>query len=67
MEALKGKNVILQDGELLAREKRNEDYLMELDSGALLQNYTLEAGRYQEFGSKKLKHGGWEDPSCQLR
>lgn len=19
------------------------------------------------FGNKKLKHGGWEDPSCQLR
>ena len=67
MEALKGKKVILQDGELLAREKRNENYLMELDSGALLQNYTLEAGRYQEFGAKKLRHGGWEDPSCQLR
>lgn len=43
------------------------DYLMELESDALLQNFTQEAGRYQNFGSKKLKHGGWEDPSCQLR
>ena len=40
---------------------------MELESDALLQNFTQEAGRYQNFGSKKLKHGGWEDPSCQLR
>ncbi len=42
------------------------DYLMELESDALLQNFTQEAGRYQNFGSKKLKHGGWKIPpvSC---
>ena len=40
---------------------------MELESSALLQNYYQEAGLHQEFGVKKMAHGGWEDPSCQLR
>ena len=67
MKRLTGADVTLQDSELLSKEQQNLDYLMELDSDALLQNFTQEAGRYQNFGSKKLKHGGWEDPSCQLR
>lgn len=67
MKQLSGLDVTLQDQLLLNKEQQNMDYLMELESDALLQNFTQEAGRYQNFGSKKLKHGGWEDPSCQLR
>ena len=51
----------------------NEAYLMELDSGCLLQNFYLEAGitlpNMQSITnpeSVKL-HWGWEAPSCQLR
>lgn len=51
----------------LTKSSKIWNYLMELESDALLQNFTQEAGRYQNFGNKKLKHGGWEDPSCQLR
>jgi len=67
IKSIKGSNTILRDGELLQKENSNRDYLMELDSSALLQNYYLEAGIGQVFGAKTMKHGGWEDPSCQLR
>ncbi len=67
MKGIDGKNVILQDGELLAKEADNNSYLRELESGALLQNYYLEAGIGQNYGSKKMAHRGWEDPTCQLR
>ena len=55
------------------RMKLNEDYLMELDSGCLLQNFYLEAGIIPE-GCQVIPdpdgvkmHWGWEAPSCQLR
>jgi len=67
MKALFGKDVTLLDGELLAKEACNRDYLDELKSSALLQNYYQEAGINQNFGSKHMAHTGWEDPSCQLR
>lgn len=62
-----GTDVELRDGELLLKEKCNREYLMELDSAALLQNYYQEAGLNQNFGGKFMAHGGWEDPTCQLR
>ncbi len=61
------RHMSLRDGELLRREADNRAYMMELSSEALLQNYYLEAGIGQVFGSKKMLHGGWEDPTCQLR
>ena len=67
MNAINGKNVILEDGELLGKERDNRAYLMELTNAGLLQNYYHEAGLHQNFGSKTMPHGGWEDPSCQLR
>ena len=67
MKAVFGKNVILRDGELLAKEADNRNYLEELKSPALLQNFYQEAGINQNFGSKHMAHTGWEDPSCQLR
>lgn len=67
IKSILGINTTLTDGELLQKENDNRAYLMELDSAALLQNYYLEAGIGQVFGAKSMKHGGWEDPSCQLR
>ena len=55
------------------RMKLNEDYLMELDSLCLLQNFYFEAGiqlpdqqSVPDPAAAKL-HWGWEAPSCQLR
>lgn len=67
MQSIGGKNVVLNDGALKDKERCNREYLMELDSAALLQNYYQEAGLHQNFGGKYMAHGGWEDPSCQLR
>lgn len=67
MKSIKGTNVILKDGELLTKERCNRAYLMELQSAALLQNFYGEAGMNQNYGSKAMAHGGWEDPTCQLR
>ena len=67
MQNISGKKVVLTDEALLAKEDRNRAYLMELTSPALLQNYYQEAGLHQNFGVKMMAHGGWEDPSCQLR
>lgn len=67
MERIIGKSVVLKDGALLAKEYANRNYLMELDSGALLQNFYQEAGLNHVYGQKAVAHRGWEDPSCQLR
>ena len=67
MKALLGKEVVLREGELLAKEADNRNYLDELKSPALLQNFYQEAGINQNYGSKHMAHTGWEDPSCQLR
>ena len=67
MRSLYGKDVVLREGELLMKEAENRNYLMELQSDALLQNFYQEAGLHQNFGSKSMAHGGWEDPTCQLR
>ncbi len=67
MRSLYGKDVVLREGELLMKEADNRNYLMELQSDALLQNFYQEAGLHQNFGSKSMAHGGWEDPTCQLR
>lgn len=67
MRSLYGKDVVLREDELLMKEAENRNYLMELQSDALLQNFYQEAGLHQNFGSKSMAHGGWEDPTCQLR
>lgn len=67
MNSVNGKKVVLKEGALLEKEAYNRNYMMELDSEALLQNYYLEAGIGQNFGSKAMRHAGWEDPTCQLR
>ena len=73
LEAVKGKNVRLLPGLFQRRMKLNEDYLMELDPGCLLQNFYIEAGIIPPGGQvindpdKAKMHWGWEAPSCQLR
>ena len=67
MQSVLGRKVVLRDGELLAKEFANREYLLELDAQNLLQNYYQEAGLHQNYGGKKIAHTGWEDPTCQLR
>ena len=50
MKELKGKNVIINEHELMRREKANREYLMKLTNDNLLINYKLEAGRYNRRG-----------------
>ncbi len=66
-------DVKILPGLFRSRMKLNEDYLMELDSVCLLQNFYLEAGiqlpgqqSVPDPAAAKL-HWGWEAPSCQLR
>ena len=73
LQAAKGENTRLLPGLFSRRMKLNEDYLMELDPGCLLQNFYLEAGIIPPAGQvisdpdTAKMHWGWEAPSCQLR
>lgn len=73
LQALKGKEVKMLPGLFQRRMQLNEDYLMELDAGCLLQNFYTEAGIIPPAGQvindpeKAKMHWGWEAPSCQLR
>ena len=73
LKAIKGKNVKMLPGLFQSRMKLNEDYLMELDPGCLLQNFYIEAGIIPPCGQvindpeKAKMHWGWEAPNCQLR
>ncbi len=67
------RNVKILPGLFRSRMKLNEDYLMELDSVCLLQNFYFEAG-LQLPGMQAVSdpdsarmHWGWEAPNCQLR
>ena len=44
IQAVKGRNVKMLPGLFQRRMKLNDDYLMELDPGCLLQNFYIEAG-----------------------
>ena len=56
-----------------SRMNINRDYLIELDSQCLLQNFYLEAGiimpdlQVIPEPEKAKLHWGWESPACQLR
>ncbi|MGN0551866.1 MAG: beta-L-arabinofuranosidase domain-containing protein [Oscillospiraceae bacterium] len=66
-------NVKLTGGLFRERLEVNREYLMELDSMALLQNFYLEAGiimpglQVIPDPSDTRLHWGWEAPTCQLR
>ncbi|MCM1298730.1 MAG: glycoside hydrolase family 127 protein, partial [[Eubacterium] siraeum] len=67
------KNVTILPGLFGERMSINKNYLMELDSRCLLQNFYLEAGiimpGLQVINNPKDAnlHWGWEAPTCQLR
>ena len=73
LKAVQGKEVHMLPGLFQRRMKLNEDYLMELDPGCLLQNFYIEAGIIPPGGQvisdpdQAKMHWGWEAPSCQLR
>jgi len=65
--------VKIRPGLFSHRMKLNEDYLTELDSVCLIQNFYFEAG-LQLPGMQSVPdpaaakmHWGWEAPNCQLR
>lgn len=66
-------SVQLLPGIFLERMNVNRDYLMELDTSCLLQNFYLEAGiiipglQVVDNPEKAKLHWGWEAPTCQLR
>lgn len=47
IQELSGRQVALNDGELLRRRKENREYLMELKSENLLLPYRFEAGLWR--------------------
>ncbi len=67
------KNVHLLAGLFRERMSVNRNYLMELDSNCLLQNFYLEAGiiipglQVVDDPASTNLHWGWEAPTCQLR
>ena len=63
-------SVSLTDRELQRRRRDNYSYMMRLSSDNLLQNYLNEAGLNRGYGNgpgEPPRHGGWEDPFCQMR
>ncbi len=67
------KSVRITGGIFRERMNTDRDYLLELDSQCLLQNFYLEAGIIMpglqvvpDPQNAKL-HWGWESPTCQLR
>lgn len=67
MKMLKGKSVVVHDGDLKRREEANRNYLLKLTNDNLLFNYRVEAGRYHGRDIPADAHGGWETPVCQIR
>ena len=67
MREIKGKNVVVWDGNLRRREADNRAYMMRLDRENLMRNYLLEAGLWTCAALPNGIHGGWESPTCQLR
>ncbi len=67
IQELSGKQVQLQDGDLLRRRKENREYMMRLKSDNLLMHHRFEAGLYGANRQPEGIHGGWEFPLCQLR
>lgn len=67
------KNVTILPGLFRDRMDINRNYLLELDSQCLLQNFYLEAGvilpglQVVDNPENANLHWGWEAPTCQLR
>ncbi len=67
------RNIKLLPGIFRERFNKNREYLMELDTQCLLQNFYLEAGiimpglQVVDNPETAKLHWGWEAPTCQLR
>lgn len=73
LQHLEKKNVTMLPGLFRERMLVNRNYLLELGTQELLQNYYLEAGivmpdlQILERPETAKLHWGWEAPTCQLR
>ncbi|WP_040951279.1 beta-L-arabinofuranosidase domain-containing protein [Gorillibacterium massiliense] len=73
LKAIDKRNVTLLPGVFRERMNVNREYLMELDTQCLLQNFYLEAGiimpglQVVDDPATANLHWGWEAPTCQLR
>ena len=67
LKMLQGRDVELFDGELKRRERENRDYMLRLETRALMLNFEMEAGLAGSAETLPWMHGGWENPCCQLR
>jgi DUF1680 family protein len=73
LKSLGRKNVRVTGGVFRERMNTDKNYLKELDSQCLLQNFYLEAGiimpglQMVPDPTKANLHWGWEAPVCQLR
>ncbi|WP_438432695.1 beta-L-arabinofuranosidase domain-containing protein [Gorillibacterium sp. sgz500922] len=73
LRAIDKRKVTLLPGIFRERMAVNREYLMELDSQCLLQNFYLEAGivmpglQVVDDPATANLHWGWEAPTCQLR
>ena len=67
LQMIQGCRVQLNDPELKRRERENRDYMLRLETRALMLNFELEAGLGGSAETPEYMHGGWENPCCQLR
>lgn len=73
LKAMKCKDVRITGGVFRERMDLDRKYLDELDTGALLQNFHIEAGLPVKNQQTVYEpehsglHWGWESPTCQLR
>ena len=67
LQMIQGHSVRLDDPELKRRERENRDYMLRLETRALMLNFELEAGLGGAAETPEYMHGGWENPCCQLR
>ncbi len=67
LQMIQGRNVRLFDPELKRREQENRDYMLRLETRALMLNFEMEAGLSGSSEIPAYMHGGWENPCCQLR
>ena len=67
LQMLQGRDVRLADPELKRREQENRDYMLRLETRALMLNFEMEAGLGGVSEIPSYLHGGWENPCCQVR
>ena len=59
--------IVVDDPELKRREQENRDYMLRLETRALMLNFEMEAGLEGSAETPEYMHGGWENPCCQRK